>query len=57
MHDIMAKGQAAELRVRAKETVTLGGLSVTNRTANSIMVKKTAKGLVVTDCCLEEQGM
>jgi len=57
MHDIMAKGQAAELRIRAKETVTLGGLSVTNRTANSIMVKKTAKGLVVTDCCLEEQGM
>jgi len=53
----MAKGRAAEVRVRAKETVKLDGLDVTNRTANSIMVKKTADGLVVTNCCLEEQGM
>ena len=53
----MAKGRAAEVRVRAKETVKLGGLDVTNRTANSIMVNKTAVGLVVTNCCLEEQGM
>ncbi len=53
----MAKGRAAEVRVRSKETVKLGGLDVTNRTANSIMVKKTAVGLVVTNCCLEEQGM
>jgi len=53
----MAKAQAAGVRVRAKETVTLGGFDVTNRTANSIMVKKTTNGLVVTDCCLEEQGM
>jgi len=57
MHAAMAKGRAAEVRVRAKETVKLGGLNVTNRTANSIMVKKTADGLVVTNCCLEEQGM
>jgi len=53
----MAKGRGAEVRVRAKETVKLGTLDVTNRTANSIMVKKTANGLVVTDCCLEEQRM
>ncbi len=57
MQDAMAKAQAAGVRVRAKETVTLGGFDVTNRTANSIMVKKTTNGLVVTDCCLEEQGM
>ena len=57
MHVTMAKGRAAEVRVRAKETVKLDGLDVTNRTANSIMVKKTAVGLVVTNCCLEEQGM
>ena len=44
-------------RVRAKETVQVGGIQVTNRTANSILVKKTVKGLVVTDCCLEEQGL
>jgi len=52
----MTKGRGSEARVRAKETVKLGTLDVTNRTSNSIMVKKTAKGLVVTDCCLEEQG-
>jgi len=57
IHVTMAKGRAAEVRVRAKETAKLGGLDVTNRTANSIMVKKTARGLVVTNCCLEEQGM
>lgn len=43
-------------RVRAKETISVGDFEVTNQTANSIMVKKTSKGLVVTDCCLEEQG-
>jgi len=53
----MAKGDARGTRVRAKQTIHLGGLEVTNQTANSILVKKTAKGLVVTDCCLEEQGM
>ena len=57
VHITMAKGRAAEVRVRAKETVKLGSLDVTNRTANSIIVKKTAGGLVVTNCCLEEQGM
>lgn len=47
----------AEVRVRPKETMTVGGVRVTNRTSNSIMVKHTTKGLVVTNCCLEEQGM
>lgn len=53
----MGKTPASGTRVRAKQTVRLGELQVTNQTANSILVKKTAKGLVVTDCCLEEQGM
>jgi len=52
----MAK-TAADVRVRAKETVKVGDLQVTNRTTNSITVRKTSKGLVVTNCCLEEQGM
>ena len=45
-----------DVRVRPKETVELGEVRVTNRTANSILVKRTGKGLVVTDCCLEEQA-
>lgn len=53
----MAKGKAPDVRVKVKEKVNLGGIEVTNRTANSITVRKTAKGVVVTDCCLEEQGM
>jgi len=53
----MVKGASPEIRIRAKESVELGGLQVTNRTANSILVKKTTKGLVVADCCLEEQGL
>jgi len=57
IHDTMAKSRTAEVRVRAKETVKFGGFDVTNRTANSITVKKTASGFVVTNCCLEEQGM
>jgi len=53
----MAKGKGADVRVKAKETVRLGDIKVTNRTANSIRVRRTESGLVVTDCCLEEQGM
>lgn len=53
----MARPKATEIRVQAKETVRLGDLEVTNRTANSITVRKTAKGVVVTNCCLEEQGI
>ncbi len=44
------------VRVRPEETVVVGGATVTNRTANSILVRSTARGLVVADCCLEEQG-
>jgi len=43
--------------VASKDTVAIGGVRVTNRTANSIKVTVTADGTVqVTDCCLEEQG-
>ncbi len=45
------------VRVGAKNTVELDGVRVTNKTANSILVRRTAKGIEVTDCCLEEQGM
>ncbi len=57
MKESLEKQRRAEVRVRPKEKVILGGVEVTNGTANSILVKKTAKGLVVADCCLEEQGM
>lgn len=50
-----AKG-AQNVRVRPKETVTVGETQVTNRTANSILVRATSRGVVVADCCLEEQG-
>ena len=53
----MAKGKVADIRVKVKETVRIGDVKVTNRTANSITVRKAAKGVVVTNCCLEEQGM
>lgn len=53
----MAAARKTEVRVRAKETVAIDGLKVTNRTTNSITVRKTAQGLVVTNCCLEEQGL
>jgi hypothetical protein len=47
----------AGIRVAAKGTVELDGVRVTNRTSNSILVRRTSKGIEVTDCCLEEQGM
>lgn len=53
----MAKGKAADVRVKVKETIRLGEIEVTNRTTNSITVRRTAKGVIVTNCCLEEQGM
>lgn len=53
----MAKSKTADIRVRAKETVDIGDLKVTNKTANSITVRATRGGLVVTNCCLEEQGI
>ena len=52
----MGKTSAEGTRVPARKTVRLGDLLVKNETANSILVQRTAKGLVVTDCCLEEQG-
>ena len=45
------------IRVRAKKTIELDGVRVTNKTTNSILVRRTAKGIEVTDCCLEEQGI
>lgn len=53
----MAKSRTADVRVRAKETIEIGDLKVTNKTANSITVRATRGGVVVTNCCLEEQGM
>ena len=52
----MVRSAPRTTRVRAKETISLGDVKVTNETANSILVRRTSKGLVVTDCCLEEQG-
>lgn len=54
---VMATRKPPELRVRRRETVRVGNLEVTNGTANSITFRKTAKGVVVTNCCLEEQGV
>lgn len=51
----MAK--AAEVRVRSKESAEIGKVRVTNRTGNSILVRKTGRGFAVTACCLEETGM
>ncbi len=53
----MAAAKGPERRVRSKETVTIEGVRVTNKTANSITVRKISKGLEVTNCCLEEQHM
>jgi hypothetical protein len=51
------KKTAPEIRVRARETAKVGDFEITNRTANSITVRKTKRGVVVTNCCLEEQGL
>jgi len=53
----MARKQRAEVRIRPKETVKFGELEVTNRTANSVTIRKTVKGVILTNCCLEEQGI
>lgn len=47
----------AGTRVRSKETKELGDVRVTNRTGNSILIRKTRGGVEVVACCLEEQGM
>lgn len=46
-----------DVRVNAKRSVTVDGVRVRNGTANAITVRRTPKGLVVTNCCLEEQGL
>ena len=51
----MAKDKG--IRLGARKTIDFDGVRVTNKTANSILVRRTAKGIEVTDCCLEEQGM
>lgn len=52
----MSSKSPREVRVRPKETVDVDGTRVTNRTANSILVRRSGRSLEVTDCCLEEQG-
>ncbi len=51
----MAK--AAGLRVPPKKSAQLGDLQVTNKTMGTILVRRTSRGLEVTNCCLEEQGL
>ncbi len=48
--------RAVGIRVKTNKAVELDGVRVTNKTANSILVRRTSKGIEVTDCCLEEQG-
>ena len=44
-------------RVTSNTTVEIGNLKVTNKTANSILVRvQSANSIEVVDCCLEEQG-
>src|SRR2546426_12805196 len=50
----MAK--AGGLRVETEKAVELDGARVTNKTSNSLLVRRTPEGIEVTDCCLEEQG-
>lgn len=50
-------GKDKRVRVKPKATEVIGRTKVTNRTANSIEVALAKDGsVVVTDCCLEEQG-
>ena len=44
------------IRVETDKAVALDGVRVTNKTSNSLLVRRTPKGIEVTDCCLEEQG-
>jgi hypothetical protein len=49
---------AEKARIKPKATVALGRSKVTNKTATSIEVEVAEDGtVVVTDCCLEEQGI
>lgn len=45
-------------RVKSKATASIGKAKVKNLTSNSIEVEIAKDGtVVVTNCCLEEQGM
>lgn len=45
------------IRVRPSQTVSVGAARVTNKTATSIEVTVGPNGaVIVTNCCLEEQG-
>jgi len=48
----MAK--TAEVRVRSKGSALIGDVRVTNKTGNSILVRKTGHGIELVACCLEE---
>ncbi len=51
-------GDAERTRIKPKATAAVGKAKVTNKTANSIEVEVAPDGtVVVTDCCLEEQGI
>jgi len=48
-------------RIASNATVQVGDVTVTNGTANAIMVKimiktDSSRSVEIVDCCLEEQG-
>jgi hypothetical protein len=46
------------VQIKAKSTVTVGKATVTNNTADAIEVEVAPDGtVVVTNCCLKEQGI
>ncbi len=47
-----------DVRVAPGKTITVEGVSVENKTGNSIMVRydKERNTVLLVDCCLEEQG-
>ncbi len=46
------------VRVSPGKAVSVGDISVENKTSNSIIVRydKARKAVLLVDCCLEEQG-
>jgi hypothetical protein len=50
--------EPSRTRIKPKATVAVGKARVTNNTATSIEVEVAPDGtVVVTNCCLEEQGV
>ncbi len=47
-----------DVRVAPGKAAEIGGVSVENKTGNSIMVRydRERKTVLLVDCCLEEQG-